>query len=205
MEPFTILTGIAAPLRLDNIDTDMICPSTFMKTVTRDGLGRHLFHDMRHDAAGKPLPDFVLNRSAYQRASILVAGRNFGCGSSREHAVWAIREFGFRCIIAESYADIFATNATRNGILLITLTADLVDVLSNDAEKGANARVTVDLRSQTITRPDGSIIKFEIDPFRRHCLLNGLGQTEFLEKRRTKIQTFEARHRQVQPWLSRRP
>ncbi|MBZ0148031.1 MAG: 3-isopropylmalate dehydratase small subunit [Pseudorhodoplanes sp.] len=201
MQSFVTLTGVAAPLPLDNIDTGMICPSAFMKVVSRDGLGQYLFHDMRHDGAGKPHAGFVLNKPAYAAASILITGTNFGCGSSREHAVWAIREFGIRCIIAESFADIFATNASRNGMLLITLPRNEIDSLVADAEKGSNARLTIDLATQLITRPDGTIMEFEIDAFRKHCLLNGVSHTDLLDQRKSTITSFEHEHRRAQPWL----
>ena len=176
MDKFTQLTGIAAPLPLINVDTDMIIPKQFLKTIKRSGLGANLFDEMRFDTDGNEIPDFVLNRPAYRDAQILVAGENFGCGSSsREHAPWALLDFGIRCVIAPSpIADIFFNNCFKNGILPIVLPQEQVDVLMKDAEKGANARMTIDLEAQTITASDGTVFAFDVDPFRKHCLLNGL-------------------------------
>jgi 3-isopropylmalate/(R)-2-methylmalate dehydratase small subunit len=174
MDKFTTLTGIAAPLPLINIDTDMIIPKQFLKTIKRSGLGKNLFDEMRFDQSGNELPEFVLNKPAYRDAQILVAGDNFGCGSSREHAPWALLDFGIRCVIAPSFADIFFNNCFKNGILPIPLPQEDVDKLMDDASNGANATLTIDLEAQEITRPDGQKIAFEIDPFRKHCLLNGL-------------------------------
>ena len=174
MDKFTQLTGIAAPLPLINVDTDMIIPKQFLKTIKRSGLGKNLFDEMRYDDAGNELPDFVLNKPAYRNAEILIAGENFGCGSSREHAPWALLDFGIRCVIAPSYADIFFNNCFKNGILPIVLAQDEVDLLMKDAEKGENARITVDLEAQTVTSSDGVALAFDVDPFRKHCLLNGL-------------------------------
>ena len=174
MDKFTKLSGIAAPLPLINVDTDMIIPKQFLKTIQRSGLGKNLFDEMRYGDDGAELPDFVLNKPAYRNAQILVAGENFGCGSSREHAPWALLDFGIRCVIAPSFADIFFNNCFKNGILPIVLPQEDVDKLMDDAERGANAVVTVDLENQTITGPDGGSIPFEVDAFRKHCLINVL-------------------------------
>src|SRR5258708_20489288 len=173
MQKFTQLTGIAAPLPMINVDTDRIIPKQFLKTIKRTGLGQYLFDELRRDLKGKENPDFVLNKPAYRKAEILVAGANFGCGSSREHAPWALLDFGIRCVIASSFADIFYNNCFKNGILPLALPQAEVDKLMADAEKGANARLTVDLAKQQITRPNGEVIGFEPDPFRQHRLLNG--------------------------------
>ncbi|MEO0427960.1 MAG: 3-isopropylmalate dehydratase small subunit [Pseudomonadota bacterium] len=201
MEPFGKLTGVAAPLPLINIDTDMIIPKQFLKTIKRTGLGVNLFSEMRYDADGNEIADFVLNRPAYRGAEILVAGDNFGCGSSREHAPWAIKDFGIRCVIAPSFADIFFNNCFKNGILPIALPQDEVDKLMGDAERGANATLTIDLEAQTIERPDGGTIAFDIDPFRKHCLLNGLDDIGLTMEREDAISAFEAKRRQATPWL----
>ncbi len=174
MEKFTKLSGIAAPLPMINVDTDMIIPKQFLKTIKRTGLGKHLFDEMRYEPDGTEKPDFVLNKPAYRKAQILVAGANFGCGSSREHAPWALLDFGIRCVIAPSFADIFYNNCFKNGILPIPLPQEEIDKLMDDAERGANAIVAVDLEKQEITGPDGGRIHFDMDPFRKHCLLNGL-------------------------------
>src|SRR3954462_9144881 len=174
MDPFKTLAGVAAPLNMINVDTDMIIPKQYLKTIHRTGLGKALFDEMRYNTDGSEKPDFVLNKSAYRSAKILVAGANFGCGSSREHAPWALLDFGIRCVIAPSFADIFYNNCFKNGILPIKLPQADVDKLMDDAERGANAIVTIDLEKQEITGPDGGMVKFEIDPFRKHCLINGL-------------------------------
>jgi 3-isopropylmalate/(R)-2-methylmalate dehydratase small subunit len=201
MEKFTQLTGIAAPLPLINVDTDMIIPKQFLKTIKRSGLGRNLFDEMRFDDAGNEIPDFVLNRPAYREAQILVAGENFGCGSSREHAPWALLDFGIRCVIAPSYADIFFNNCFKNGILPIVLPQEQVDVLMKEAEKGANARMTIDLEAQTVTAPDGTVFSFEVDPFRKHCLLNGLDDIGLSLEKAAIIDSFEAQAAQARPWV----
>ena len=201
MDKFTTLTGVAAPLPLINIDTDMIIPKQFLKTIKRTGLGRNLFDEMRYGKDGAEIPGFVLNQPAYRQAKILVAGANFGCGSSREHAPWALLDFGIRCVIASSFADIFFNNSFKNGILPIVLPQQQVDLLMDDARKGANAVLTVDLESQTITRPDGQKISFEVDPFRKHCLLNGLDDIGLTLQKQDKIDAFEAQRRLSQPWL----
>jgi 3-isopropylmalate/(R)-2-methylmalate dehydratase small subunit len=201
MDTFTTLTGIAAPLEIINVDTDMIIPKQFLKTIKRTGLGVHLFEEMRRTPEGKEIPDFVLNREPYRRAQILVTGDNFGCGSSREHAPWALLDFGIRCIVAPSFADIFYNNCFKNGILPIRLPQAEVDKLMDDAKRGANATITVDLESQTIKGPDGGTIHFEIDPFRKECLLKGLDDIGLTLVKRPKIDTFEATQRATQPWL----
>jgi 3-isopropylmalate/(R)-2-methylmalate dehydratase small subunit len=201
MDKFTTVTGIAAPMPQINVDTDMIIPKQFLKTIKREGLGVHLFDEMRFDRQGNENPDFVLNKPQYREAEILVAGDNFGCGSSREHAPWAIKDFGIRCVIAPSFADIFFNNCFKNGILPIPLPQEQVDVLMKDAEKGANARVTVDLEKQEITTSDGEVIRFEIDPFRKHCLLNGLDDIGLTLEKNAAIDAFEQRASGERPWL----
>jgi len=201
MEKFKTLTGVAAPLPMINVDTDMIIPKQFLKTIKRSGLGRFLFFEMRFDAAGNEIADFVLNKQAYRHAGILVAGDNFGCGSSREHAPWALLDFGIRCIIAPSFADIFYNNCFKNGILPIKLPQADVDELMEDAMRGANAKVTVDLESQVITRSDGGEIKFDMDPFRKHCLMEGLDDIGQTMRRVEKIDAFEERKKATEPWL----
>ncbi|MEM1428218.1 MAG: 3-isopropylmalate dehydratase small subunit [Pseudomonadota bacterium] len=201
MDKFTTLTGIAAPLPLINVDTDMIIPKQFLKTIKRSGLGVNLFDEMRYADDGSEIPDFVLNRPAYRDAEILVAGDNFGCGSSREHAPWAIKDFGIRCIIAPSYADIFFNNCFKNGILPIVLPQEQVDLLMKDAEKGANARITIDLDAQTITGSDGAVFPFEIDPFRKRCLLEGLDEIGLTLEKASAIDTFEGTLAQTRPWV----
>ncbi len=201
MEKFTSLTAVAAPLPMINVDTDMIIPKQFLKTIKRSGLGRNLFDEMRFNNDGSEKPDFVLNKPAYREAQILVAGENFGCGSSREHAPWAIEDFGIRCIIAPSFADIFYNNSFKNGILPIVLPQEDVDKLMDDAERGANAIITVDLENQVITGPDGGEIRFEIDPFKKHCLLNGLDEIGLSLEKGQAISEFEAKRRAATPWL----
>jgi 3-isopropylmalate/(R)-2-methylmalate dehydratase small subunit len=197
MDKFTKLTGVAAPLPLINVDTDMIIPKQFLKTIQRSGLGKNLFDEMRYDDDGDEIADFVLNQPAYRNAEILVAGENFGCGSSREHAPWALLDFGIRCVIAPSFADIFFNNCFKNGILPIVLPQEDVDKLMDDAERGANAVVTVDLESQTITGPDGGSIGFEVDAFRKHCLLNGLDDIGLTMERPPP--STRSRHRRRRP------
>jgi len=203
MDKFTTLTGIAAPLPMINVDTDMIIPKQYLKTIKRTGLGKHLFDEMRYEPSGKEIPDFVLNRPAYRKASILVAGENFGCGSSREHAPWALLDFGIRCVIAPSFADIFYNNCFKNGILPIVLLKEDVAKLFDDAERGANAVITIDLEKQEITGPDGGRVRFEIDPFRKHCLLNGLDDIGLTLAKAAEIDGYETRQRSSQPWLWR--
>ncbi len=201
MDKFTTLTGVAAPLPLINIDTDMIIPKQFLKTIARTGLGKNLFDEMRYDAAGAENPEFVLNKPAYRNAQILVTGDNFGCGSSREHAPWALLDFGIRCVIATSFADIFYNNCFKNGILPIVLPQAEVDKLMDDAERGANAVVTIDLENQVIKGPDGGEIAFEVDAFRRHCLLNGLDDIGLTLEKESAIDAFEARQKAEAGWL----
>jgi 3-isopropylmalate/(R)-2-methylmalate dehydratase small subunit len=202
MDKFVKLTGVAAPLPLRNIDTDMIIPKQFLKTIKRTGLGKSLFFEMRYDnATGAEIADFVLNKPAYRNATILVTGENFGCGSSREHAPWALLDFGIRCVIAPDFADIFYNNCFQNGILPIKLPQADVDKLMDDAQRGSNATVTVDLEAQEIRGPDGGVIKFEIDPFRKHCLLNGLDAVGLTLQKQDAITTFEKKTAQSRPWL----
>ena len=201
MEKFTRLTGVAAPLDMINVDTDMVIPKQHLKTIERSGLGKFLFDEMRYDADGNELPDFVLNRPPYRQARILVAGENFGCGSSREHAPWALLDFGIRCVIAPSFADIFYNNCFKNGILPIVLPQDQVGLLMADASLGANAVLSVDLERQQIGRPNGEAIGFEIDPFRRQCLLDGLDDISLTLRQIDRIDAFEAQQQTGQPWL----
>ena len=201
MEKFTKLSGVAAPLPLVNVDTDMIIPKQFLKTIKRSGLGANLFDEMRFTPDGEEVADFVLNQPAYRQAEILVGGENFGCGSSREHAPWALLDFGIRAVIAPSFADIFFNNCFKNGILPIVLPQDQIDQLMEDAEKGANAVLTVDLETQEITRPDGSVMRFEVDAFKKHCLLNGLDDIGLTMQKAAAIDTFEAQYQSRAPWL----
>ncbi|MDH3262423.1 MAG: 3-isopropylmalate dehydratase small subunit [Paracoccaceae bacterium] len=200
MEKFTKLTGIAAPMPLVNIDTDMIIPKQFLKTIKRTGLGKNLFDEMRYDQKGNEIPDFVLNQPAYRKAGIIVAGDNFGCGSSREHAPWALLDFGIRCVISTSFADIFYNNCFKNGILPVVLPEDAVAVLMDDARKGANARIAVDLEAQTVTSSDGREFHFEVDPFKKHCLLNGLDDIGLTLAKAAAIESFETKARAERPW-----
>jgi len=199
MQPFTVLTGVAAPLRIINVDTDMIIPKNYLKTIKRTGLGTGLFAEMRFEPDGSENPDFVLNQPAYRKAQILVAGDNFGCGSSREHAPWALLDFGIRCVISTSFADIFYNNCFKNGILPIVVSPEELEALFEDAERGANATVTVDLESQEIRGPDGGVIRFDIDPFRKHCLLNGLDDIGLTLEKAPAIESFEAKMAE-RPW-----
>ena len=201
MDKFTEITGTAAPMPLVNIDTDMIIPKVFLKTIKRSGLGVNLFDEMRYDREGNEIPDFVLNQPQYRDAQILVAGDNFGCGSSREHAPWAIKDFGIRCVIAPSFADIFHNNCFKNGILPIVLPQEQVDVLMKDAEKGSNARMTIDLEGQTVTTSDGEKFPFEVDAFKKHCLLNGLDDIGLTLEKGTAIDTYEDSLNQSRPWV----
>ncbi|MEL6241524.1 MAG: 3-isopropylmalate dehydratase small subunit [Pseudomonadota bacterium] len=201
MDKFTNLTGIAAPMPLVNIDTDMIIPKQFLKTIKRSGLGVNLFDEMRYDDDGNEIPDFVLNQPQYRDAEILVAGDNFGCGSSREHAPWAIKDFGIRCVIAPSFADIFHNNCFKNGILPIALPQEQVDVLMKDAEKGSNARIVVDLEAQTVTTSDGETFTFEVDPFKKHCLLEGLDDIGLTMEKASSIDSFETKVASERPWV----
>ncbi|HTH18360.1 MAG TPA: 3-isopropylmalate dehydratase small subunit [Magnetospirillum sp.] len=201
MEKFTVLTGVAAPLPMINVDTDMIIPKQFLKTIKRTGLGKNLFDEMRYTLDGKEVAEFVLNKPAYRSAKVLIAGNNFGCGSSREHAPWAIADFGIRCVIAPSFADIFFNNCFKKGILPIKLPAEQVEALMKQAENGANATFTVDLENQVVVAPDGSKTAFEVDSFRKHCLLNGLDDIGLTLQKATKIESFEAARKQSSPWL----
>ncbi|WP_018631398.1 3-isopropylmalate dehydratase small subunit [Neomegalonema perideroedes] len=201
MQKFTSLSGVAAPLPLINIDTDMIIPKQYLKTIKRTGLGTGLFSELRYDEQGGENPEFVLNKPAYRQAEILVTGDNFGCGSSREHAPWALLDFGIRCVIAPSFADIFYNNCFKNGVLPIALPQEQIDLLMEDAEKGANARITVDLETQTIERPNGEKIAFDVDAFRRHCLLNGLDDIGLTLQHGSEIDAFEAKMNGDQPWV----
>jgi 3-isopropylmalate/(R)-2-methylmalate dehydratase small subunit len=200
MEKFTRLTGVAAPLPMVNVDTDMVIPKNYLKVTERTGLGKHLFAEMRFNADGSERPDFVLNRPAWRRAEILVAFENFGCGSSREHAPWALRDFGIRCVIAPSFADIFFNNCFKNGILPLVLPKAVCVELIDDAERGANATLTIDLEAQALTRPDGERIAFEVEPSRRSRLLAGLDEIGATVAKAHRIDAFEARVRRSQPW-----
>ena len=201
MQKFETLTGIAAPMPLVNIDTDMIIPKIFLKTIKRSGLGVNLFDEMRYDRQGNEIADFVLNKEQYRDAEILVAGDNFGCGSSREHAPWAIADFGIKAIISTSFADIFYNNCFKNGILPIVMPEDVVDVLMKDAEKGSNARMTVDLENQTVTTSDGQSFPFEVDAFKKHCLINGLDDIGLTMENVDAIDAFEAKAAEARPWV----
>ena len=200
MQKFTKLTGVAAPFPLRNVDTDMIIPKQFLKTIKRTGLGKALFYELRYDQAGNELSDFVLNKPAYRKAEILIAGENFGCGSSREHAPWALLDFGFRCVIAPDFADIFFNNCFQNGILAIKLPQEQVDKLVDDASRGANATISIDLEAQEIRGPDGGVIRFDIDPFRKHCLLNGLDNIGLTLEKEKSIKEFEQKNASARPW-----
>jgi 3-isopropylmalate/(R)-2-methylmalate dehydratase small subunit len=201
MQKFTVLTGVAAPLPMVNVDTDRIIPARFLKTIKRTGLGKSLFNDIRYEPDGKEKPDFVLNQSPYRKAQVLIAGENFGCGSSREHAPWALSDFGIRCVIAPSFADIFFNNCFKNGVLPIKLPHDVVSQLMEDAKRGANATFTIDLEKQVIVRPDGQTVAFDVEPFRKHCLLNGLDDIGLTLEKRSSIDSYEGTQRTSQPWL----
>ena len=201
MQKFDTLTGVAAPLNIVNVDTDMIIPKQYLKTLKRTGLAKGLFSEMRYKDDGSENPEFVLNKPAYRKAQILVAGDNFGCGSSREHAPWALLDFGIRCVIATSFADIFYNNCFKNGILPIELPQAEVDKLMDDAERGANAVVSIDLEAQEIRGPDGGMIKFEVDAFRKQCLLNGWDDIGLTMQSEAKIDAFEKQQHVQAPWL----
>ena len=201
MDKFEKLSGVAAPMPLINIDTDMIIPKSFLKTIKRSGLGVNLFDEMRYDDDRNEIPDFVLNKPAYRDAKIIVAGDNFGCGSSREHAPWAIKDFGISCVISTSFADIFFNNCFKNGILPIVLPKEQVDILMKDAENGANARIEVDLAAQTITSADGNVISFEVDAFKKQCLLEGLDDIGLTLKKSSAIDAFETAAATARPWV----
>tara|TARA_B100001123_G_scaffold332033_1_gene374545 strand:+ start:163 stop:777 length:615 start_codon:yes stop_codon:yes gene_type:complete len=202
MDKFTKLTAVAAPLPIVNCDTDKIIPARFLKTLTRTGLGKNLFDPLRYDPkTGEENPDFVLNKPAYRNAEILVAGHNFGCGSSREHAPWALLDYGIRCVISTDFADIFYNNSSKNGILLIKVTPGELEKLMDGAERGANATMTVDLGNQEITNSDGEKIKFEVDPFKKHCLLNGLDDIGLTLQKENSISSYEEKQKASEPWL----
>ncbi len=200
MQKFDVLTGVAAPMPILNIDTDMIIPKQYLKTIKRTGLGKGLFSEMRYREDGSENPDFVLNKSAYRKAEILVAGDNFGCGSSREHAPWALLDYGIRCVISTSFADIFYNNCFKNGILPIVVSPDDLKKLMDDAERGANATLTVDLVNQVIKGPDGGSVSFDIDPFKKHCLLNGLDDIGLTLEKAPAIAAFETKNAAAHPW-----
>ncbi|MFY0620510.1 MAG: 3-isopropylmalate dehydratase small subunit [Pelagimonas sp.] len=201
MEKFEKLTGIAAPMPLVNIDTDMIIPKVFLKSIKRTGFGVNLFDEMRYNRDGTEIEDFVLNKPQYRNTEILIAGDNFGCGSSREHAPWAIKDFGIKCVVSTSFADIFFNNCFKNGILPIVLPQEQIDLLMADAEKGENARMTVDLEAQEITTSDGEVVKFDVDAFKKHCLLNGLDDIGLSLEKVASIDTFEEKAAQARPWV----
>ena len=201
MKKFEKFSGIAAPMPLVNIDTDMIIPKQFLKTIKRSGLGVNAFAEMRYKADGSEVEDFVLNKPAYREASILIAGDNFGCGSSREHAPWALSDFGIKVVVSTSFADIFFNNCFKNGMLPIVLPAEQVEILMDDAEKGSNARMEIDLEDQTITSSDGSIFSFEVDPFKKHCLLNGLDDIGLTMEKSSSIEAYEKKLEFERPWL----
>ena len=200
MEKFTTLTGVAAPLHMVNVDTDMIIPKDYLKTIKRTGLGKGLFAEMRFNEDGTENPDFVLNKPAYRNAKVLVAGDNFGCGSSREHAPWALLDFGIKCVISTSFADIFYNNCFKNGILPVKVSPEDLEKLMDDAERGSNATLTVDLEAQEIKGPDGGTISFEIDDFKRHCMLNGLDDIGLTMQKAPAIAGFESKYAESRPW-----
>jgi 3-isopropylmalate/(R)-2-methylmalate dehydratase small subunit len=201
MQPFTTLTGVAAPLKITNVDTDMIIPKQYLKTIKRTGLAVGLFAELRFNEDGSENKDFVLNQPAYRNAQILVAGDNFGCGSSREHAPWALLDFGIRCVISTSFADIFYNNCFKNGILPIKVSQEELDQLMDEAGRGANATLSVDLEAQEIHGSDGHVVHFEIDAFRKHCLLNGLDDIGLTMEKDKAIDAFEQKAAQSRTWL----
>jgi len=201
MQKFETLTGVAAPIEIDNVDTDMIIPKQYLKTIKRTGLGAGLFAEMRYLDDGSPNPDFVLNKPAYKNVKILVAGDNFGCGSSREHAPWALKDFGITCVISTSFGDIFYNNCFKNGVLPVQVSREDLEKLFDDAGRGANATLTIDLAKQEIRGPDGGVVKFEIDPHRKDCLLNGLDDIGLTMVKNDKIGSFEQKSRAARPWL----
>jgi 3-isopropylmalate/(R)-2-methylmalate dehydratase small subunit len=201
MDKFTTLEGVAAPLKMINVDTDMIIPKQYLKTIKRTGLGTGLFSELRYRDDGSENPDFVLNKPAYRNAKILVVDDNFGCGSSREHAPWALLDFGIRCVISTSFGDIFYNNCFKNGILPIRVTPDQLEKLFDDAERGANATLSIDLPKQEIRGPDGGMIKFEVDAFRKHCLLNGLDDIGLTLQKKPAIETYESKLKAARPWI----
>ena len=201
MEKFTTLEGVAAPLKIINVDTDMIIPKQYLKTIERTGLGKGLFAEMRYLEDGSENPDFVLNKPAYRSAKVIVAGDNFGCGSSREHAPWALADFGVRCVISTGFADIFYNNSFKNGMLLIKVSPEDLEKLFDDAERGANATLTIDLENQEIRGPDGGMIRFDIDPHLKHCLLNGLDDIGQTLQKKERISAYEKKAQTARPWL----
>ena len=201
MEKFTNVSGVAAPMPLVNIDTDMIIPKQFLKTIKRSGLGVNLFDEMRYNQDGSEISEFVLNQAAYRNAEIIIAGENFGCGSSREHAPWALKDFGISVVISESFADIFYSNCFKNGILPIKLSKEAIEVLMDDASKGENARISIDLEEQTVSATDGTIFKFEVDAFKKHCLLNGLDDIGLTYQKIESVDKFEKKQAKITPWL----
>ena len=200
MDKFTKLTGVAAPMKIRNIDTDMIIPKQYLKTIKRTGLGSGLFSELRFNEDGSENPDFVLNQPAYRNARIIVAEDNFGCGSSREHAPWALLEFGVRCVISTSFADIFFNNCFQNGVLPIRVSREDLDKLMEDAERGANATMTIDLEAQEIQGPDGGVVKFDIDAFRKHCMINGLDDIGITMQKNAGIASYEENLTKSRPW-----
>ena len=201
MEKFTVLEGVAAPSKMINVDTDMIIPKQYLKTIKRTGLAKGLFAEKRYGDDGSENPDFVLNKAAYRKAKILVAGDNFGCGSSREHAPWALKDFGIKCVISTSFGDIFYNNCFKNGVLPIKVSPEDLDKLFDDAERGANATLSIDLEKQEIRGPDGGVVRFEIEPHRKHALLNGLDDIGLTMRKQDKIERFEHQAKSVRPWL----
>ena len=201
MDKFTTLTAVAAPMPIVNVDTDMIIPKQYLKTIKRTGLGSALFSEMRYRDDGSENPDFVLNKPAYRNARIIVAGDNFGCGSSREHAPWALKDFGITCVISTSFADIFYNNCFKNGILPVVVSPEDLDKLMDDAERGANATLSIDLEAQEIRGPDGGVVSFEIDAFKKHCLLNGLDDIGLTMEKAEKVDAFEAKIHDERPWV----
>ena len=201
MEKFTTLTAVAAPLNMINVDTDMIIPKDYLKTIERTGLGKGLFAELRYTADGKPNPDFVLNKPAYKQAHILVAGDNFGCGSSREHAPWALLDYGIRVIISTTFGDIFYNNCFKNGMLPIRVSKEDLDRLMDDAERGANATLSIDLARQEVRGPDGGVIHFDVDPFKKHCLLNGLDEIGLTLEKADAIASYEQSAAAARPWV----
>ena len=202
MKSMKELSGVAAPLPMMNVDTDMIIPKQYLKTISRDGLGKGLFHSMRYNDDGTDNPDFVLNKDTYKKAPLLIAGDNFGCGSSREHAAWALEDFGIRCVIAPSFSDIFYNNAFKNGMLLVKLPQEVIDNFTEQAEYGSNAIFSIDLEAQTLTAPDGSEHTFELDEFRKHCLLNGLDEIALTLEKESSIAGFEKNASESHNWLT---
>ena len=200
MDKFDKLEGVAAPLRIVNVDTDMIIPKQYLKTLKRTGLAKGLFSEMRYKDDGSENPDFVLNKPAYRKAKILVADNNFGCGSSREHAPWALLDFGIRCVISTSFADIFYNNCFKNGVLPVEVSPEDLEKLFDDAERGANATLSIDLEKQEIRGPDGGVVKFDIDPHRKHCMLNGLDDIGQTKQKQAKIDGFEEKSKAARPW-----